>query len=275
MQVTITTRSIAGIACLLPVLLGFVFPAMLLADYASRRLEQFTSAAVLSAGLNSVTIATLTACLAVLMAFVLVYAARLSRSRAVSALGRLASIGYAIPGTVLAIGILIPLAAVDNFVDGVMRHLFGVSTGLLLAGSGIAIVYACMVRFLAVSHGSIEAAMAKISEHLDMAARTLGRRPGRMLFEVHLPLLQGALGAAWLLVFVDTMKELSATVLLRPFDFETLATYVYAQASRGVFEEAAAPALVIVAIGVIPLMVLLRAGQDDRSGQAFSSSRSR
>ncbi len=265
----------AAIACLLPVLLGFVFPAMLLADYASRRLEQFTSAAVLSAGLNSVTIATLTACLAVLMAFVLVYAARLSRSRAVGALGRLASIGYAIPGTVLAIGILIPLAAVDNFVDGVMRHLFGVSTGLLLAGSGIAIVYACMVRFLAVSHGSLEAAMSKISEHLDMAARTLGRRPGRMLFEVHLPLLQGALGAAWLLVFVDTMKELSATVLLRPFDFETLATYVYAQASRGVFEEAAAPALVIVAIGVIPLMLLLRAGQDDRSGQAFSSSRSR
>ncbi len=144
-----------------------------------------------------------------------------------------------------------------------------------MSGTLVTLVFAYLVRFLAVSHGSLEAAMSKISEHLDMAARTLGRRPGRMLFEVHLPLLQGALGAAWLLVFVDTMKELSATVLLRPFDFETLATYVYAQASRGVFEEAAAPALVIVAIGVIPLMLLLRAGQDDRSGQAFSSSRSR
>lgn len=250
----------ASLACLLPVLFGFLFPAMLLADFSSRRLEQFVSADVISAGLNSVFIATITACLAVIIAFVLVYAARLSRSSTVSALGRFASAGYAIPGTVLAIGILIPLAAIDNAFDGLMRHVFGVSTGLLLAGSGLAIVYACTVRFLAVSHGSLDSAMAKITDHLDMAARTLGRRPRQMLFEVHLPLLRNALASAWLLVFVDTMKELSATVLLRPFDFETLATFVYAQASRGVFEDAAAPALVIVAIGVIPLLILLRTG---------------
>jgi iron(III) transport system permease protein len=205
-----------------------------------------------------------TACLAVVLAFVLVYSARLSRSRAIGALGRIASVGYAIPGTVLAIGILVPLAATDNAVDGVMRQLFGVSTGLLLAGSGIAIIYACTVRFLAVSFGSIDSAMAKITDHLDMVARTLGRRPRQMLFEVHLPLLRNALASAWLLVFVDTMKELSATVLLRPFDFETLATFVYAQASRGVFEDAAAPALVIVLIGIIPLLILLRTGQTAR-----------
>lgn len=265
----------ASLACLLPFLLGFVFPALLLADYASRRLDQFVSADVLSAGLNSLTIATVTACFAVIIAFVLVYSARLSRSRAVSMLGRAASVGYAIPGTVLAIGILIPLAAADNFVDGVMRQAFGISTGLLLAGSGIAIVYACTVRFLAVSYGSVDAAMAKITDHLDMAARTLGRRPRQMLFEVHLPLLRGALASAWLLVFVDTMKELSATVLLRPFDFETLATFVYAQASRGVFEDAAAPALVIVAIGIVPLVTLLRTGRSESDAQTFNSSRSR
>ncbi len=254
----------AATACLLPVLFGFLFPALLLADYASRRLDQFVSGAVLSAGLNSILIAMVTACLAVVLAFVLVYSARLSRSRAVAALGRIASVGYAIPGTVLAIGILIPLAATDNAVDAVMRQLFGVSTGLLLAGSGIAIVYACTVRFLAVSFGSIDAAMAKITDHLDMAARTLGRRPRQMLFEIHLPLLRNALASAWLLVFVDTMKELSATVLLRPFDFETLATFVYAQASRGVFEDAAAPALIIVLVGIVPLLILLRTGQADR-----------
>jgi iron(III) transport system permease protein len=265
----------AALACLLPVLFGFVFPALLLADYASRRLEQFTSPAVLSAGANSLSIAMITACLAVIVAFVLVYAARLSRSRTVGALGRMASVGYAIPGTVLAIGILIPLAAIDNFVDGAMRQWFGISTGLLLAGSGIAIIYACTVRFLAVSFGSVDAAMAKITDHLDMAARTLGRKPHQMLFTIHLPLLRGALASAWLLVFVDTMKELSATVLLRPFDFETLATFVYAQASRGVFEDAAAPALVIVAIGIVPLVILLRTGQSDNDDQTFKSSRSR
>ncbi|HMB46978.1 MAG TPA: iron ABC transporter permease, partial [Afifellaceae bacterium] len=159
--------------------------------------------------------------------------------------------------------------------DGLMRQWFGVSTGLLLAGSGIAIIYACSVRFLAVSFGSLDAAMAKITSHLDMAARTLGRRPRQMLYEVHLPLLRGALGSAWLLVFVDTMKELSATVLLRPFDFETLATFVYAQASRGVFEDAAAPALVIVLIGIVPLVILLRTGLAGSGDQTFSSSRSR
>ena len=265
----------AGLACLLPVLVGFVFPALLLADYASRRLDQFTSAAVISAGINSIVIAVVTASMAIVIGFVLVYAARLSRSAIVANLGRLAALGYAVPGTVLAIGILIPLAAADNAVDGFMRQVFGVSTGLLLAGSGFGIVYACTVRFLAVSFGTLESAMAKITDHLDMAARTLGRKPRQMLVEVHLPLLRGALASAWLLVFVDTMKELSATVLLRPFDFETLATFVYAQASRGAFEDAAAPALVIVAIGVIPLLILLRTGQIEIGDQTLSAAMSR
>ena len=157
-----------------------------------------------------------------------------------------------------------------------MRQLFGISTGLLLAGSAFGIVFACSIRFLTISYGTLDSAMSKITTHMDMAARTLGRRPGQMLAEIHQPLLRGALAAAWLLVFVDTMKELSATILLRPFDFETLATFVYSQASRGVFEDAAAPALVIVLIGIIPLLLLLNAGRSaEANDQVLSASISR
>jgi iron(III) transport system permease protein len=229
--------ALAALGCFLPVALGFLVPAALLADFSSRRLEQFTSPGLLSAGINSLTIALLSAVAAVFLALVLVYCARLSRSRGVGNLGRFAAIGYAVPGTVLAVGILVPLAAFDN-----------------------AIVYACTVRFLAVSHGALDAGLSKITDHLDMAARTLGRGPVRTLTAIHLPLMRPALATAALLVFVDTMKELSATVLLRPFNFETLATYVYSQASRGVFEDAAPAALVIVAVGLVPLMILLRTG---------------
>jgi iron(III) transport system permease protein len=254
----------ATLACLLPVLFGFALPAALLVDYSSRRLDQFLAPQLLSAAMNSLSVAAATAVLAVVAGLVLAYAARLSASRLVWALGRFASIGYAVPGTVLAVGILIPLAALDNYVDGAARSLFGVSTGLLLAGSGAAIVYACTVRFLAVSTGSLEAGLAKVSLHLDMAARTLRRTPGQTLREIHLPLMRRALATAALLVFVDTMKELSATILLRPFDFDTLATFVYSQASRAAFEDASVAALAIVVVGIVPLILLLRAGDGRR-----------
>ena len=265
--------ALAAFGCFAPVALGFLVPAALLADFSSRRLEQFTSPALLSAGINSLTIAILSAVAAVFLALVLVYCARLSRSSGVGMLGRFAAIGYAVPGTVLAVGILVPLAAFDNAIDAMMRSLFGISTGLLLAGSGAAIVYACTVRFLAVSHGALDAGLAKITDHLDMAARTLGRGPVRTLTAIHLPLMRPALATAALLVFVDTMKELSATILLRPFNFETLATYVYSQASRGVFEEAAPAALVIVGVGLVPLMILLRTGAQNAVERRSASTR--
>ncbi len=267
---------IAFLACAGPVLAGFVFPGSLLASYASRRMDQFVSPEITSAGFNSVMVAVMTATATIVIGFGLVYAARVSRSTAVAAIGRISALGYAVPGTVLAIGVLIPLAATDNIIDGFMRQLFGISTGLLLAGSAFGIVFACSIRFLTISYGTLDSAMSKITTHMDMAARTLGRRPGQMLAEIHLPLLRGALAAAWLLVFVDTMKELSATILLRPFDFETLATFVYSQASRGVFEDAAAPALVIVLIGIIPLLLLLNAGRSaEANDQVLSASISR
>jgi iron(III) transport system permease protein len=178
----------------------------------------------------------------------------------VAGIGRLTASGYAVPGTVLAVGILYPLAALDNVIDATARTLFGLGTGLLIIGSGGAIIYACLVRFLAIAHGTVEAGIARVTEHLDMAARTLGRTPRQVLWEVHVPLMRPALAAAALLVFVDTMKELSATILLRPFNFETLATFIFAEASRGYFENAAAASLVIVAAGIVPLLLLMRVG---------------
>jgi iron(III) transport system permease protein len=250
----------ATLACALPVGFGFVLPLAVLIDYSSRRIGQFADPALHSAALNSLTIAGLTALAAIVAGIVLVYAVRLSGSRIVWMLSRLSAIGYTVPGTVLAVGILIPLATLDNWIDASARGLFGIGTGLLLTGSGAAIVYACTVRFLAVAYGSLEAGLAKITDHLDMAARTLRRSPRQTLLEVHMPLMRQALAAAALLVFVDTMKELPATVLLRPFNFDTLATFVYERASRGAFEDAAVASLAIVLAGIVPLVLLLRAG---------------
>ena len=250
----------AILACLVPLALGFVVPAALMIDYATRRLEQFADPALHAALGDTVIVATATAAVTIVAGLVLVDAVRLSRSRAVAGIARIASLGYAVPGTVLAVGILYPLAAFDNWVDAGARALFGISTGLLLTGSGAAIVYACSVRFLAIGYGMLEAGIGRITDRLDMAARTLGRTPRQTLLEIHVPLMGRAIFAAALLVFVDTTKELSATLLLRPFNFETLATFIYAKASRGFFEDASAAALVIVAAGIPPLLLLFGFG---------------
>jgi len=160
------------------------------------------------------------------------------------------------PGTVLAIGLLIPLAGLDNIIDGLMRSLFELSTGLLLSGTAFAIVLAYTIRFLAASLGAVEAGLSKISRNIDAAARTLGSSVSEMLFKVHLPMLRPALGAAALLVFVDSMKELPATLLLRPFNFDTLATQVFTLVSLYRYEEAGLSALTIVLVGLAPVLVL-------------------
>ena len=166
------------------------------------------------------------------------------------------SISYAVPGTVLAIGLLIPLARLDNSIDAVMRSLFGISTGLLLSGTAFAIVLAYTIRFLAASLGAVEGGLSRISRHIDDASRTLGASLGETLRKVHLPMLRPALGAAALLVFVDSMKELPATLLLRPFNFDTLATQVFTLASLYRYEEAGLAALSIVAVSLAPVLLL-------------------
>lgn len=248
----------ALIACLTPIVLGFVVPALLLADRASRRLEDLLAPGFLNAVWNSLTLAGFAALMTVVVSVALAYALRLGATPSLRVAVRLASIGYAIPGTVLAIGILIPLATFDNFVDAQMETYFGIDTGLLLLGSGMGLVYAYVVRFLAVSYGQVEGGFGKISPHLDMASRTLGRNETQTLRQIHLPIIRPVLLSAVLLTFVDCMKELPATILLRPFNFETLATTVFEAASREAFEEAALPSLAIVLVGLLPVIYLAR-----------------
>lgn len=248
----------AWIACATPIVIGFGLPAYVLLRFALRRLDGFLNPALLNAAITSFMLAAVTACVTLVIASGLAFAARNKPSAAIRASIRLATVGYAIPGTVLAVGILIPLANLDNLVDGLARSFFDVSTGLLLTGSSFALIYAYSARFLAVAYGTVESGMTRISPQFLMVARTLGSTELNALTRVQLPLLRPALLTASLLVFVDTMKELPATILLRPFGLETLATLVYTAASVEVFEEGAIAALAIVAVGILPVILLSR-----------------
>jgi len=251
-------RVLAVIICALPIVIGFVIPALVLMNFAASRLEDALSVTYLKAVYHSLVLAGLAAGIAVALGLVLGYANRAMRKGLTKRIIRLASMGYAIPGTVLGIGVLIPLAGFDNALDSFLRENFGISSGLLLSGSIAAIIFAYVVRFLAISFGAIETGLQKVTPNVAAAARTLGRGPISAFFEVHLPLLRPALVSAALLVFVDCMKELPATLILRPFDFETLATTVFMLASLDQLEESALPALTIVAVGLVPVILLSR-----------------
>jgi len=246
----------AALACTLPVLFGFVLPASVLIHDALRHIAAGLAPEFWQAALHSLMLSAAAACLAVAFAVTLGYARRQTRSKLVRTLSVIPAISYAVPGTVLAIGLLIPLAQLDNGVDAAMRSLFGMQTGLLLSGSVFAIVLAYTIRFLAASFGAVEAGLGKISRNTDAAARTLGATVSETLWRVHLPLLRPALGAAALLVFVDSMKELPATLLLRPFNFDTLATQVFTLASLYRYEEAGLSALTIVVVSLAPVLLL-------------------
>lgn len=251
-------RWLAIVTCLLPVALGFVLPVAMLLSYAFKRIDLLHDPRLMKALWHSVTVSGATALATVLIGFILAYTVR-TRGGALSGLaGRLASLGYGMPGTVLAIGVLVPLAAFDNALDAWLRSHVGISTGLLLSGTGFAIFYACTVRFLTMAEGTVDSGFQKLSPHLDMAARTLGRSRLRTLTGVLLPNMRPALLTAALFVFVESTKELSATILLRPFNFNTLATLVYEDASRAQIERASIPSLIIVLVGLIPVLLVSR-----------------
>ena len=241
-----------------PILCGFGVPVLVFGQYAARRLDQFLSSDLLKALGNTLLTATSAAILTTVVALVLLNAVRLCRGGGMAAAVRLASLGYALPGGILGLGLLFSLARFDNLVDAVLRAQFGVSTGLLLTGSAFGVVLACSIRFIALAEGSIRSGLEKLPSGLDDAARTLGRTPTQSAVSVLLPLLRPAIFTAAVLVFVDTVKELSATILLRPFGFNTLATHVYENASRGVPQEGAAAALVIILVSLVPVLLLSR-----------------
>jgi iron(III) transport system permease protein len=208
--------------------------------------------------LNTLVLGTVTALLALAAAVTVGYGLRLSRSRLVAFFAGSASMGYALPGSVIAVGVLAPLSLIDHSLDALLQRTVGISSGLLLTGSMVGLVFAYLVRFLAVSYQTVEASLVKITPSMDMAGRSLGVSPGGVLRRIHLPLIRPALSAAAILVFVDVMKEMPATLLLRPFGYDTLAVQVWQLTSESFWEAAALPALTIVAAGILPVLVLVR-----------------
>jgi iron(III) transport system permease protein len=243
-------------ACGLPVLFGFIVPLAILGHLAWGEPRLLWSTRLVALVGNSFSVAGLTACVAVVLAVVMAYAARLSASPIVAAANRLAGLGYAIPGAVIAVGVLVPLGRLDNALAGWLEDSLGMKVGLLFTGSVAALVYAYLVRLLAVALQTTEAGLAKITLSMEDAARSLGATPMQALIRVHAPLLAPSLATAALLVFVDVLKELPATFALRPFNFDTLAIEAYNLAKDERLAEAALPSLVIVAVGLLPVLVV-------------------
>ncbi|HBB33464.1 MAG TPA: iron ABC transporter permease [Cyanobacteria bacterium UBA9273] len=246
----------AGLACFLPLSLGFLLPAVLLLEMTIKNATTTLDARFWTFARHSFILAVITAVLGVAIALIMAYGLRLRPNLGMRLANRIAAMGYAIPGSVIAVGILIPIGRLDNAIDAWMRGTFGISTGLLFSGTITALVFAYLVRFLAISFNTIEASLSQIKPSLDDAARSLGHSPTSTLVKVHAPMMWGGLLTAAMLIFVDVMKELPATLIIRPFNFDTLAVRVYNLASDERLAEAAGPALAIVVVGIIPVILL-------------------
>jgi iron(III) transport system permease protein len=263
----------AGVAvlfCVTPLVLGFLLPCGILLRLALRGGDMQFGTRYLDLAWNTVSLASVTALLAVVLALVVAYAGRGTRAASVRAAIRIAGMGYAVPGAVIAVGVLIPMTRLDHVLAAWIQSVTGISPGLILTGSIAALVYAYLVRFFAVALQAVDAGLTKITPSMDSAARSLGFGPVSTLARVHAPLLWRSALSAALLVFVDVMKELPATFVMRPFNFDTLAVQAYNLASDERLSEAATPALTIVVVGLVPLLVLSRimlnrAGPERRS----------
>ncbi len=265
-------RGVAALAatliCLLPLLLGFLLPAGLLLHMAVTEGDAQFGARFFSLARNSATLAGLTALLAVMLALLLAYGSRMAqrvagKGRVPSAvlarlLNRLVGLGYAVPGSVIAVGVLIPVTRLDHWLAAQWQGFTGDNPGLLLTGGIAALIYAYLVRFLSVALQTAETSLGKITASIDDASRSLGLGQTDTLRRVHLPMLRGSLLTAGLLVFVDVMKELPATLVMRPFNFDTLATQAYTLAADERLAEASTSALTIVAVGILPLIAVSR-----------------
>jgi iron(III) transport system permease protein len=243
--------------CGTTLLLGFAVPAIHLAVLSLAPGTGAWGTRFAELVLNTTLLATITAAIAVGIALFLGYAARITRSRWASTVNRAAGLGYAIPGAVIAIGVLIPATRVDHWLAD-SAEAAGLSLGLVLTGSVAALIYAYLIRFLAIALQTVEAGLSRITPHMEDAARSLGLGAGETLARVHAPMMRSSLVTAALLVFVDVMKELPATFVMRPFNFDTLAVQAYHFASDERLAEAAAASLAIVAVGLVPLVTASR-----------------
>lgn len=253
------SRWLALTACALPVVLGFLVPVIYLVhEVIARGLLVGFDTSLIRHTITTVTLSAIATAICVGLGMAAAVAVRMVRGKLASVCLVIAGLGYAIPGTVLALGLLSPLVSIDEGINAVTRTVAGVSVGLVVAGSGAALVIAYVLRFLAIATGSAQAGLSRISTHMDDVARTLGTKPFGVARAIHLPLARPALAGAALLVFVDCLKELPATLLLRPLNVETLPTYIYQFATRGNFEEGALAALLIVAVGILPVIRMTR-----------------
>ncbi|MBE0561924.1 MAG: iron ABC transporter permease [Ochrobactrum anthropi] len=248
--------------CSLPVVIGFVLPAIYLVVEAIKRIRfAGVSPRLLGEAFNTVALASIATALVLICGMFVAYAVRLFPGSISRWSYRFSTMGYAAPGTVIAIGILVVAGGFDHLFNQFTLHFFGYSAGLVLIGTGAAVIYAYVVRFLAISAGGIDSGLERIPLSLDHASRTLGRGVTQTFCAVHLPLSRTAIVAAGLLVFVDCVKELPATLLLRPLNVETFATHLYGEAARGTYEEASIAALAIVVVGILPVILLARVGR--------------
>jgi iron(III) transport system permease protein len=258
-QLAGTRGWLAFAACLAPVVLGFIVPLAYLARESIRRgLWAQIDGAIWRDVVHSLTFATLATLAALLLGFATVLANRWRPAAWKSLAATVAQTGYALPGTVLALGLLTPVLALDNALNALAARAGASLPGLVLMGSGAAVVLAYMIRFLAVPTGFVRAGFARIPRDYDDSARAAGAAESTAMRRIHLPLLRPALLGAVIIVFVDCLKELPATLLLRPLNVETLATSIYQYASRGSFEDGALAALLIVAVSIGPVAWLTR-----------------
>ena len=253
---------IATILCTLPVLMGFILPAaFLLRETLRGGLADQLTADFLAPLLTTIGLSTVATLAVLVLAVLLVSASRLAKAPLTRSALFLAGLGYAIPGTVLALGLMTPLIGIDTLIGSLWRGLTGQRIGLVLMGAAGGIVIAYMIRFLPIATGSLSAGLDRVSPSLEDAARTLGASQRDLVWKIQLPLMRPAIASAALLVFVDCIKELPATLLLRPLNTETLATLVYGHASRGAFEAGALASLVIVLVGLVPVIQLVRTAE--------------
>ncbi|WP_105264685.1 ABC transporter permease [Pseudoalteromonas sp. T1lg76] len=241
----------------LVLLVAFVVPVWVLGGYAIDYFEQAWNSEFFLYAWQSLKISALVSVLAITLSILVVYFQRLTPSPASLWPGRLASTGYALPGTVLAIAVLLPLTTLEESIN-LWLEPYDKAPGLFLSGTLFAIVFAYVVRFYAIAHGSIESSFSRISPSLDMASQSMGRNARQTLTSVHIPILKRGILTAGLLVFIECMKELPAALLLRPFNFETLATHVFQYVSDEQLELASVAALFIVLVGLIPLYFINR-----------------
>ncbi|MEM9011179.1 MAG: iron ABC transporter permease [Pseudomonadota bacterium] len=245
--------------CGLPVFLGFVLPLILLVEMGVGSEQDLLSRRYVGFMRNSFTLAGIAAVATVIAALLIAFFQRLQPGALSSGAAHVARIGYAVPGGVIAVGLMVPFAALDNAIDAFAEARFGLDTGLLFTGSIWLLIAAYMVRFMAIALNTCDSGLASVHPNTDAVARTLGQNPRRMVLRVHLPILRPSVLTALLIVFVDVLKELPATLIMRPFNFDTLAVQAYRLASDERLEGAAVPSLVIVAVGLLPVILVCRA----------------